>query len=440
MIETAIEKPRQARADRLAVALLLAYVCLLPLSWSPLPWNIQWSDVLFLGLLTCTIMARPHMWRSRLDILVLLYLASSLPSFLSVAEPRPGFIEFAKHLYLAVMYGVVATLTWQFVPLTRIARWLAAVASVVAGVSLLAAAAYYIAGIAVPRLGVVMPLPYVGPFYRLYGPSPSPEHLVNFLAFAMPLVIVQALRSGPGRSQFIWTVALMAIVGAACFTAGHGIAGLVVAAALSLGRMWRDRRPVLVGTAVVAAFALVLAVNVLLVVAVRDVDITASRNMSVDKPPYPYAFHDEQAGAPSVTVEVTYNFMAYWVLKRVAFDAWLREPLKGVGLGAFHGETRRAVAEGRLGSDYREHDPHSTWFGRLAETGLVGTAALAVLWGGVLSYARRLSVVGDEQAEAAAALAAGLVGVLVNSLNVDVMNFRFIWLAFGTLRGVDARS
>ena len=40
----------------------------------------------------------------------------------------------------------------------------------------------------------------------------------------------------------------------------------------------------------------------------------------------------------------------------------------------------------------------------------------------------------------ALALAAGLIAVLVNSPNVDIMNFRFIWLAFGVLRGISVRA
>jgi hypothetical protein len=34
-----------------------------------------------------------------------------------------------------------------------------------------------------------------------------------------------------------------------------------------------------------------------------------------------------------------------------------------------------------------------------------------------------------------AALLAGLCGLLANSLNVDMMNFRFLWMGLGLLRG-----
>lgn len=434
MIETL--KAGRTRAERLAIAFLLAYVCVTALTWSSLPWNIQWADVLFLALLACAVVVGPPFRISALDLLVIAYLVSALPSFLSAAEWRPGVMAFAKQVYLAVMYGVVAALAARLVTPARIAWWLAAVAGLVSAISLLAVAAFFVAGIEVPRLGVVMPLPYVGRLYRLYGTFPSPEYLVNFLAFATPLAFVQMRRSTLGRQRLAWTVVLASILAAACFTVGHGIAGLVLAGALCLARLWRDSRPALASGVVVAAVALVVAVNALLVVAVRNVEVAASRNMTVEQRPYPYAVDDGRAGVPSVKVELTYNVMSYWLLKRLAVGAWQREPWTGIGLGAFHGETRRAAREGRLSADYREIDPHSTWLGRLAETGLVGTAALALLWIAFLRHASRMVGTCGPQGDYVAALVAGLIGVLVNSVNVDVMNFRFIWLGFAVLRSI----
>lgn len=435
-----IARPDPTQIERIAIALLLAYVCALPISWSPLPLNMQWSDVLFVPLLLCTVASRPRVRFSHIDVLVLVLLASSVPSLVGTTDLRAGLVQIARALYLIAVYGAVATLTGRLITPARMARWLAMVTTAVVALCLVALAAYYTAGITLPRVGAAMPLPYLGSFYRLYGTFLSPEYLVNFLTFGMPLALLQMRRGEPIRSRLIWTGIVVAIVVAACCTAGHGIAGLVVSASVCFVRAVRHDRPVLAAAAVVATVGLVLIVNVLLIAAVRDVTVVASRNTAVENPRYPYAATDEQSGTPSVRAEVTYNVMAYWLLKRIALDAFWRAPWRGVGLGAFHGETRRAVAEGRLRSDYREHDPHSSWFGRLAETGLIGTSALAALWLAVLVQAFRLAARGGSQAEIAAALAAGLVGLLVNSMNVDAMNFRFIWLAFGTLRGMADRA
>ena len=45
MIDTVEARP--GRAAHAASLLMLAYVCLSAIEWSPLPFNIQWCDVLF---------------------------------------------------------------------------------------------------------------------------------------------------------------------------------------------------------------------------------------------------------------------------------------------------------------------------------------------------------------------------------------------------------
>lgn len=428
------------RVDRVTIALLFAYICLLTVNWSTLPFNVQWVDVLFPVLLLCTIAARPSFRLIRPDVLVLVYLASSLPSLFGAADLQLGIVPFAKHGYLALLYGVIAVLTAKLVDPARLTRWLAGLATGVAVVCVLAMGIYYVTGIAVPRLGAVMALPYVGQLYRPYGAFPSPEYLVSFLAFATPLVILQVLQSDDARHRRLWGTGVIVIFIVAVFTVGHGIVGLVAAATLSLGRAWRHHRPRLVTAVAIATVALFIMVNILLVVAVRDLRVVTSRDMSIEPPAYRGLFQEEEAGAPKISVELTYGFMGYWLLKQLAWDAFLQKPWQGIGLGSFLNETRQAASEGRIPSVYREYDPHSTWFGRMAETGIIGTVALAMLWIGMLRFAYRLVAAGGRQADVAAALAAGLVAILVISPNVDVMNFRFIWIAFGVLHGASNRA
>jgi hypothetical protein len=40
----------------------------------------------------------------------------------------------------------------------------------------------------------------------------------------------------------------------------------------------------------------------------------------------------------------------------------------------------------------------------------------------------------------ATAAAAALLGTLINSINADVMNFRFAWVVLGLVRGLPRRS
>jgi O-antigen ligase len=132
--------------------------------------------------------------------------------------------------------------------------------------------------------------------------------------------------------------------------------------------------------------------------------------------------------------------MSYYLVKKVAWQAFLARPWTGIGLSTFAIEAERAYQNGRLHQAYRRVQAHSLPFGRLAETGLVGAITLAaflvVLWRSMLRTARLPGVDG----RVGWALFAGVVGLLVNSVNVDVMHFRFLWFAVGLTAGVGAAN
>ena len=77
----------------------------------------------------------------------------------------------------------------------------------------------------------------------------------------------------------------------------------------------------------------------------------------------------------------------------------------------------------------------SEFFGRFAETGLAGGLTLIALWIAIGVAVDRL-VVSHPDSWIAIAAAAGIIGTLVNTMNADVMNFRFLWVALGLVRGL----
>ena len=438
------EATRRLPLDGVAGALLLVYVCLLPIHWSPLPFNLQWADVVFPLLLLVTVASRPVFRLTSLDLLVVAYVVAALPSFLVTPDVRASSVQFAKDVYMAGLYVVVAIVASRIDVVARVAGAVAWISAIIAVVCLAALALFYGAGVVVPRLGYSLPVPYVGEFYRLYGTFPSPEYLVNFLVFAAPFALTLWWMAPSRRGRGAWLLVLAAMVSTALGAIAHGIVGLCAALTYNLGAAWRGpiaahdsaalRRAgiVLLTTATVV---LTIAVNVLLVFAIRDVRIVQSRDASVGAPAYTHALHDP-AGASKMSVEVTYDVMAYWLLKQVAWRAFLEHPASGAGLASLHQATRRAEAEGRIPQGHGDDDPHSTWFGRLGETGLIGTVTLVALCAGVWMHARRTIQAGGAAGALAVPFVAGLIGIAVNSLNVDAMHFRFVWIALGALRAL----
>jgi O-antigen ligase len=107
--------------------------------------------------------------------------------------------------------------------------------------------------------------------------------------------------------------------------------------------------------------------------------------------------------------------------------------MTGIGPDRFSVITDIAFQQGRLTEPYRAVDPHSTLMGRLAETGLVGGITLVVLWIVIAQYCR--SLLARDRSWIAVSTTAALLGLLVASVNADVMNFRFGWVVLGLLRG-----
>jgi O-antigen ligase len=74
-------------------------------------------------------------------------------------------------------------------------------------------------------------------------------------------------------------------------------------------------------------------------------------------------------------------------------------------------------------------DPHSTWLGWAAETGLVGLAAWLVLFGWIL---RELLA---SRSWAARLAAAATLGLLANGFHVEVVHLKFVWAFLGLALG-----
>jgi hypothetical protein len=426
------------RAERILLGLYLAAI---PVHWSPFPWNIQWSEVVFAGLLI-VVLARGG-WRSWspgvLDGLVILYLAGPIVSLFTTTDIAGSVLQYAKHLYLAAVYLVVASLTREESSTSSAIRWCAVVGSVVAAVSLFAVMAYQLWGVQVPLLGVMNEMPYVGRTFRPYGPMSSAAYLANYLTFSLPMVLALGLRATRLEVRLAWRGAALALAGAAVATLSPTAGGLFVAGVVYLWPYWTESPMGRIRWAAAVMMVMaVVALNVVSTVSIRAIDVTMDRNQGIAPPPYAHGLQDGR-GAERIAVAVTYNVVGYLMLKKIAWEAFERHPLTGIGLGRFHEETERAYREGQIPAPYRAIDPHSTLLGRLAETGLFGGLTLVGLWAGVVWLGLQAGRGGDAWGRRAAF--AAIVGLLVNAVNVDVMNFRFLWVGFALLRaGWPARS
>jgi O-antigen ligase len=173
----------------------------------------------------------------------------------------------------------------------------------------------------------------------------------------------------------------------------------------------------------------ILVFNFAATVSIRSIGSGGLRDANV----YHYGVETKRATIAGTDVE--YSVISYFRLKQIAWSAFASHPIAGIGLDRFHALTDEAYLDGRLPNIYRTTDPHSTFLGRMAETGLAGTMPLMALWIGLFITARELLARRPDDGMALALFAA-LCGMLVNTFNADVMNFRFLWVAVALLRAL----
>ncbi len=110
----------------------------------------------------------------------------------------------------------------------------------------------------------------------------------------------------------------------------------------------------------------------------------------------------------------------------------LDNPLIGVGLGGFNDEIRKYKKDGKLPDIFPALDPHCMFLGKTAQTGLIGLIALVILWGKAIRKALDMSFTSrDNYLQIISwALFSSMVGFIIQSIDMDIMNFRFLWFLF----------
>jgi hypothetical protein len=423
-----------AAADRLVGILAFGYIVLLPWSWPASRLHIQGSDAVFV-LLVAAVLASNGLRRislTALDAAVLVYVAGLALSLVAAPEALRGLSELAKTLYLVLVYFVFSTIVRDHDRRRRVAAWIALSSVAWCGFGLVYAAAHSMWSAPAAGLGRDMNVPYLGQVLRLSLGLATPELLGDYLTYAIPFVLGCFLSRETGRPGPKSIAAMISVGVAEWLTFSHSWAGFVTAALIFCWTRWATPLWMrLRWLLAIAACVLAIAINLASIVYVHDVSL---EHRTV---PAPVALPEhvvETDQWPQIHLTATYNYLHYFALKTVAWNAFRSHPIAGLGLGHFHEATEHAY--GLMTAACRACMPHSTLLGHLAETGLVGTGALLLLWIAVVLAARRAlarAPSDDDQWIMRAALAGG-VGLIVNGLNADIMHFRFLWILIAFVR------
>jgi O-antigen ligase len=406
--------------QRIAAVLLVAYLVVIGVNWPALPFNAAIADVIFIPMAIAILMTGvPRLSWQRADTAIVIYLLGSLPAIAISADRMQSAIELIRELYVAAIYVIIA-IAARHGRAQTIATGLAAGGALLSIFGVIFIVVEFARGPRWYPMGEVMQLPYIGDTLRLRGLTASEAMFACILTACIPFGI--ALR---------WPIAVAAMLIAAAFTFSPAIAGLslaVVIAAWPSFESWPRLRRLAIGGVVV----IVLAFNFAATISIRSVALGQSGYKDASN-----YFHAVDEGVTHVGgATITYDVMSYFRIKQVALSTFVEHPIAGIGLDRFHVATMRAYQEGLLPQLYSAIDPHSSFAGRLAETGIIGGVTLLLLWIAWARMAVEVLARGTAPNNIALAAAAALAGLIINSLNADVMNFRFLWVAVGLMRGL----
>lgn len=420
-----------------------AFIVLTPSSRTvgPAALNMQWSDLAGLGFLVSLIASKR--WRVQ-DLLtppwwIALYVALILPSFLA-AHGIASWVELLKTTYLVCVMLAIWRWATEWPVWMLLMRIAAITAALMTGVTVVVWAYATWSGHVPWQMGVTMDVPNVGYVVRMKGWLLTPTFLANYLTMGLPLLAGYVAACARWPRAVTWAAILACLI-AVGTTASHSLGGSLVAAAIIAPRMTRWDR-IACRVLWILAVAVFLYSIVSTCVAVHSTSMIRAPAASAPARVADHEFLGPHGTGEELTIRIQYGWVSYLLLKRFAWETWTHHPWIGLGLGQFPGVVAQAFQDGRIHAYYSVGaDPHNTWLGSLAETGLFGFLGTVIWWVVIVtSWAKSRATLEPSQRWRVDAPFAGLAGLAINSLHVDIMHFRFVWLGAALLLAASSKQ
>ena len=410
-----------------------------PLFPEPIGAKVQIVDFIFLFLLAAWLYKLCHNQirfnRTSLAVPLVFYLVASLLSLLNSSNLKVSLVEFIGILYLITLFYLIVNAvrdrnTFEMV----INSWLIT-SALIAFLGILGVFLAYVFGINTFLVKEYASFPYLGNIYRAYSTfGVNAKFVSSYLTISFPICLALLLNSKADKKRLFYYVILILFMCVLFFTFSRGWLGLAVAAYLVLARFQKPEGYYKYLKVLIAIFIVLFGLFIFLISRWQFVDFQIEKitveNTTNIKPGI--AFTDNSEELDKVRTEIGYIDTSYYRLKRDAIEMIFDHPLIGVGIGGFNDEIRRQKKEGKLPDIFPVMDPHCMILGKAAQTGLVGLIALIILWWKVIRKALNMSSAArDNYYQIISwAMFSSLVGFVIQSIDMDIMNFRFLWFLF----------
>jgi len=353
-------------------------------------------------------------------------------SFLNSVYMRGSILNFAGSIYLILIFvvfsSVISSDAGLFFKIIKTIFFAAVVVSVI-GIS--AVLGYRLLGIMEfsPLLLLSSTRTTVVSFPRLGSTLALPEMFINFSIIGLACtMIIWYMNKDFFKVILSMYLSIFIIIAANMLAYSRSLAGLFLTGAVgsflvrAKDRFYRFIVPVF---CVLAAGFMFMSI--------------ATSIWSV----YPLTF-DLGSGQGNARIEFNRTPDIRAMLKDAALRITASHPIFGIGQGMFPGnfidyidkdKYKATLALSSITAERPAIDPHSSYFGTLAETGIIGFGAMAALIVYLIGRSIRSFACSDKTDIAFAHrwLFAAFIGYLLNAIYVDIFTMRFFWLALSLL-------
>jgi len=448
--KASFDKLRMPYFVKIAIPLILASITIM-LPHGIFTQKVQIADIVFLIVLIPIVVKfiseKRHIYWSPFIKPIIAYAAVAFLSIFVSVSIKTTIVEFIGFSYLVVLFLLWVNIVDTRELLNYAVRWWIAISVVVSVLGFLSILLAYGFDIKTPFIKLFEKHPYIDNLYRVHSTfSQNEKFFSSYLLISIPLALSLAFYEKKQSVKFLLFGTVILFLINVFFTYSRSIIGILIAIYIvvfgshiiisSLRNKWFTK--ILKGLSI--AFIAVVWILILLVSHIQFIDASSETDTLFDLPDKMKApfYYRSDIGIKQTEVNVWYNYTYYLLLKQYALKMFAEHPFTGVGNGAFIDQMRIYDRDGRAPKGYLLFDPHSMFFGSLAELGVFGFSALIYLWLSIILTLRKklknfdkLNSVDGYSFYLMLALYAATIGFFIQGTDMDIMNFRFLWLLFG---------
>lgn len=365
---------------------------------------------------------------------VFLYLGASILSMANSINYFASFIELIKMVYLAVMFIIIVNIIKNESQIKLVIKtWLIAT-GVVVFLGIIGIIMAYGFEISTPFIKYYDKYPYIGSIYRPISTMNNAKMLSCYLTTGMTLSLGLFLIEKDRLIRNLLFMLMASILIIMFFSFSRGILGLGIGVFIVLLKVNKGIIKKLTFCLGIALIFLFIIINVLTTWYLININISKSINKDIDNMKFgTMAFIDSDIGTNRLILNIEYIYTNYFLLKKSALEVLTDHPYIGIGIGTFDHKLKSLKDSKEFSKQLPVLDPHSTFFGKLAETGIIGFFALILLLGTFIKKLLKYynAIKEDYWKTIIWGVFAAFIGLISEGINMDIMNFRFLWLLMG---------